>query len=94
MLFSIEQAFVGREEIRAPLKRPAWEASCFADLNTFPLKCHSMQEIKQDSLGFFRLKVPSVTYYPSVSVLFPFHLYDGVVLVCAVVCRLEVAGLK
>ena len=26
MLFSIEQAFVGREEIRAPLKRPAWEA--------------------------------------------------------------------
>ena len=54
----------------------------------------SLQEIKQDSLGFFRLKVPSVTYYPSVSVLFPFHLYDGVVLVCAVVCRLEVAGLK
>ena len=56
-----------------------------------------LQEIKQDSLGFFRLKVPSVTYYPStasVSVLFPFHLYDGVVLVCAVVCRLEVAGLK
>ena len=26
MLFSIEQAFVGREEIRAPLKTPAWEA--------------------------------------------------------------------
>ena len=26
MLFSVEQAFVGREEIRAPLKRPAWEA--------------------------------------------------------------------
>ena len=26
MLFSMEQAFVGREEIRAPLKRPAWEA--------------------------------------------------------------------
>ena len=27
MLFSVEQAFVGREEIRAPLKRPAWEAT-------------------------------------------------------------------
>ena len=27
MLFSVEQAFVGREEIRAPLKTPAWEAS-------------------------------------------------------------------
>ena len=26
MLFSVEQAFVGGEEIRAPLKRPAWEA--------------------------------------------------------------------
>ena len=27
MLFSVEQAFVRREEIRAPLKTPAWEAS-------------------------------------------------------------------
>ena len=26
MLFWVEQAFVGREEIRAPLKMPAWEA--------------------------------------------------------------------
>ena len=26
MLFSVEQAFVGREEIRAPLKTPTWEA--------------------------------------------------------------------
>ena len=33
MLFSVEQAFVGREEIRAPLKMPAgeatWEATFF-----------------------------------------------------------------
>ena len=27
MLSSVEQAFVGRDEIRAPLKTPAWEAS-------------------------------------------------------------------
>ena len=27
MLFSVEQAFVVREEIRAPLKTLAWEAS-------------------------------------------------------------------
>ena len=27
MLFSVEQAFVGRDEKRAPLKTPAWEAS-------------------------------------------------------------------
>ena len=26
MLSSVEQAFVEREEIRAPLKTPAWEA--------------------------------------------------------------------
>ena len=26
MLFSAEQAFVGRDEKRAPLKTPAWEA--------------------------------------------------------------------
>ena len=26
MLFSVEQAFVEREEIRTPLKTPAWEA--------------------------------------------------------------------
>ena len=26
MLSSVEQALVGREEIRAPLKTPAWEA--------------------------------------------------------------------
>ena len=27
MLFSVEQALVGRDEKRAPLKTPAWEAS-------------------------------------------------------------------
>ena len=27
MLFSVEQAFVGRDEKRAPLKMPTWEAS-------------------------------------------------------------------
>ena len=26
MLFSVEQAFVGRDEKRVPLKTPAWEA--------------------------------------------------------------------
>ena len=31
MLFSVEQAFVGREEIRAPLKMPAGEAICYGD---------------------------------------------------------------
>ena len=31
MLSSVEQAFVGREEIRAPLKMPAWEAKILVD---------------------------------------------------------------
>ena len=33
MLFSVEQAFVGREEIRAPLKMPAGEAISYADVS-------------------------------------------------------------
>ena len=33
MLSSVEQAFVGREEIRAPLKTPAWEARTAGALN-------------------------------------------------------------
>ena len=32
MLFSVEQAFVAWDEIRAPLKAPAWEAILHQDL--------------------------------------------------------------
>ena len=32
MLSSVEQAFVGRDEKRAPLKAPAWEAMHFIAL--------------------------------------------------------------
>ena len=32
MLFSAEQAFVGRDEKRAPLKTPAWETNSKIDL--------------------------------------------------------------
>ena len=31
MLFSAEQAFVGRDERRAPLKTPVWEARWIQD---------------------------------------------------------------
>ena len=31
MLSSVEQAFVGRDEKRAPLKMPAWEANITTD---------------------------------------------------------------
>ena len=35
MLSSVEQAFVGREEIRAPLKTPAWEAKTELDFTQY-----------------------------------------------------------
>ena len=34
MLFSVEQAYVGRDERRAPLKTPAWEARLTGDFLT------------------------------------------------------------
>ena len=47
MLFSVEQAFVGREEIRDPLKTPAWETKlsgvdCILIVFIAPvgIKCH------------------------------------------------------
>ena len=33
MLFSVEQAFVGKDEIQAPLKTPAWEVTIYRDPN-------------------------------------------------------------
>ena len=53
MLFPAEQAFMGRDEKRAPLKTPAWEASrpmdklCFSEL----LRCYRT-----------RLKLVSITF--------------------------------
>ena len=50
MLSSVEQAFVGRDERRAPLKTPAWEASKFATLyenglgSFFLTRCFNVQE--------------------------------------------------
>ena len=35
MLFSVEQVFVGRDEIRAPLKTPAWKAMNSGLLSSF-----------------------------------------------------------
>ena len=36
MLSSVEQVFVGREEIRAPLKTPAWEGEATFVLAKLP----------------------------------------------------------
>ena len=51
MLFSVEQAFVGREEIRAPLKTPAWEATIdVAVLSCFNMKLQRWQALSVPSL--------------------------------------------
>ena len=65
MLFSVEQASVGRDEIQAPLKLPGWEATvthaCIIAYNTcqYPkgYNCHLL-------LFFARLKNDSNTLAP------------------------------
>ena len=57
MLFSVEQAFVGREEIRAPLKTPAWEAIRSAVIK-IPCILNSSKDsfIKPEKPSFVNLK--------------------------------------
>ena len=51
MLFSVEQAFVGRDEIRAPLKTSAWEATS------------STQKLTQSKQKHITLKHLNSPYY-------------------------------
>ena len=44
MLFLVEQAFVGRDERRAPLKMPVWEARKVMEFNFQALKV--MEKLK------------------------------------------------
>ena len=48
MLFSAEQAFVGRDEKQAPLKTPAWEATFlpFSLLSPFKLLKFPMPKLR------------------------------------------------
>ena len=48
MLFSGEQVFVGRDEKQAPLKTPAWEATClpFSLLSPFKLLKFPMPKLR------------------------------------------------
>ena len=60
MLFSVEQAFVGRDETRAPLKTPAWEANTFLD---FP-EIHTSLLSSALKMFFYRCaKTTSPTFY-------------------------------
>ena len=45
MLSSVEQAFVGREEIRAPLKTPTWEAKSEGALVNLLLKTNGQKRL-------------------------------------------------
>ena len=44
MLFSVEQAFVGRDEKRAPLKTTAWEARKIYDQSEIALRLQSSRD--------------------------------------------------
>ena len=59
MLFSVEQAFVGRQEIRAPLKTPAWEASALRDEEEIIIP--QMQEATTQPSTFTNLSVYYLT---------------------------------
>ena len=45
MLSSVEQAFVGREEKRTPLKTPAWEARAPHENLNFDIKGLTVEQI-------------------------------------------------
>ena len=53
MLFSVEQAFVGREEIRAPLKTPAWEANLATDFSKVSQRGVVVGTVMQSGQEFF-----------------------------------------
>ena len=67
MLFSVEQAFVGREEIRAPLKTPAWEAKKSLACIAGPWKKEGVHKRETCSLSprmsLSRTPVLSCTHY-------------------------------
>ena len=65
MLFSVEQAFVGREEIRAPLKTPAWEATVFPACSSWLNFCLR---------GQFEIKI-LIVQYPS-CILISIYLWE------------------
>ena len=61
MLSSVEQAFVGRDEKRAPLKTPAWEANnLYAHYRPFHPLLVFIDTIYTDLLPLFLDKVRSV----------------------------------
>ena len=75
MLFSVEQAFVGREEIRAPLKMPAWEARWNPTLGQYQ-PCEGMTEEQialptlQDKTAIVGTREEDQAIYPTLEALF------------------------
>ena len=81
MLFSVEQAFVGRDETRAPLKTPAWEATKQrAQVNLLPFSYLGVRCKLRSRLGcHLRLKSSNQgTLYPfSTKNLASEHINEG-----------------
>ena len=72
MLFSVEQAFVGKDEKRAPLKTPAWEAKGYLELIVSPT-------MPSASVGG-RLHVLNIRYFEAAAFsclhMFPLHFCE------------------
>ena len=72
MLFSVEQAFVGKDEKRAPLKTPSWEAKGYLELIVSPT-------MPSASVGG-RLHVLNIRYFEAAAFsclhMFPLHFCE------------------
>ena len=78
MLSSVEQAFVGRDEKRGPLKMPAFEAKIFLDWRFFELGAGELIfAIRAD--WFFLLEINFCDFQkypvPSIDIIFVFIEY-------------------
>ena len=68
MLFSVEQAFVGREEIRAPRKTPAWEATSLSEIGRkFYVFVGILEKGDSDALqrNHYRSAISQLTFHVS-----------------------------
>ena len=62
MLSSVEQAFVGRDEKRAPLKTPAWEATTIEVINKKKKNSEFLQNPCKEILVKNKHSVPIFVY--------------------------------
>ena len=72
MLFSVEQAFVGKDEKRAPLKTPAWEAKGYLELIVSPTMPSASVEDRLHVLNIRYFEAATLSYL----YMFPLHFCE------------------